>query len=91
MAADKDAKAAKNGRGRKREGGQERHEDVKAAKDGRDWDTKERNEKDNNDRDTDWDAAVGRSGDVCLGADALSVGESGEGRIELDLVSDLVD
>jgi len=80
MAADKDAKAAKNATRAQR-----------AAKDGRDCDTKERNEKDNNDRDTDWDAAVGRSGDVCLGADAISVGESGEGRIELDLVSDLVD
>ena len=82
MAADKDAKG---GLRRLRTRAQ------RAAKDGRDWDTKERNEKDNNDRDTDWDAAVGRSGDVCLGADALSVGESGEGRIELDLVSDLVD
>jgi hypothetical protein len=34
------------------------------------------NEKDNNDRDPDSDAAVGRSMDVCLWADALSVGES---------------
>ena len=49
------------------------------------------NEKDNYDRDPDDDAAVGRSMDVCLWADALPVGESGQVRIELDIVPDLVD
>ena len=35
------------------------------------------NEKDNYDRDPDCDAAMGRSMDVCLWTDALSVGKSG--------------
>ena len=53
--------------------------------------TQKNEEKDIYDRDPDGDAAVGRSGDVCFRADALSVGESGQVGIELDIVFDLVD